>query len=144
MFKKEFVPAILDGTKTSTFRPIPKREIYKGMLLDMRVWSGLPYRSKQVRFAEAVLCDFCDYMIYPMAGIMSCEGLPGGLMDSSKLDEMARADGFGEARAFFDFFRRNYKGKIVIRMTRMKWHREINKLYVNNLDECSSEVNNNK
>ena len=53
--QRQFIPQILAGTKLHTIRPHRVREIRAGDVLDLRAWTGLPYRSKQRKIRE-VLC----------------------------------------------------------------------------------------
>jgi len=57
MFQKEFAPKILSGEKTTTIRPIPKLMPQVGDIQSNRVWSGKPYRSKQIVLNEVVLTE---------------------------------------------------------------------------------------
>ncbi len=55
MFQPQFEPMILSGRKLHTVRPPRKRPLRIGQGLSLRVWTGLPYRSKQREFARAIV-----------------------------------------------------------------------------------------
>ncbi len=59
MFKPGFVDAIRTGKKFRTIRPPRKREIRVGDILDLRIWRGRPYHSKQ----ETFLITICEAAI---------------------------------------------------------------------------------
>lgn len=55
LFKNQFEPLILAGVKRSTIRASRKDgkpRAREGETLSLRVWTGLPYRSKQREFAR--------------------------------------------------------------------------------------------
>ena len=52
MFKPRFAELIRSGAKRQTIRPTPKVLPEAGDIIDCRQWSGLPYRSKQIRLGE--------------------------------------------------------------------------------------------
>lgn len=53
MVKRRFVPMVLSGRKRHTVRPTPKRMPQAGDMIDLREWTGKPYRSKQRRLMLA-------------------------------------------------------------------------------------------
>ena len=55
MFKPEFAPAVAAGTKRCTIRPVPKRAINAGDILDARQWTGRPYNSPQRHLRDGVI-----------------------------------------------------------------------------------------
>lgn len=91
LFKNRFVERIAAGTKCQTIRPTRKREIKVGDMLDLRHWSGAPYRSPQIKICTAVCADVRPISI-------------DALLDEDELDQLARADGFDNSDAFLSFF----------------------------------------
>ncbi len=55
MFQSWAEPLILSGVKIHTIRLPRKRKIPPGAELSLRVWTGLPYRSKQREFLRTRL-----------------------------------------------------------------------------------------
>lgn len=64
-----FPGLILDGTKIHTIRANSKGFFKEGDRVGLRVWSGMPYRSKQVEFLQ------CTIGIEPVRIVYA----PGGL-----------------------------------------------------------------
>lgn len=54
VFQTRFAPMIRSGRKRQTIRPHRKRPIRAEDILDLRCWSGKPYRSKQQKLLETV------------------------------------------------------------------------------------------
>jgi hypothetical protein len=124
MFKPQFVPMILDGTKKSTFRPIGKRLFneYPMTKLDMRIWTGRPYVSPQQKFATALTYSIRRFGIIPAKGRILIPEKGRYVIDvvQAAIEDIAQMDGFKNAEQFFDFFRNNYKGE-TIEMNRIIW-----------------------
>ena len=57
LFKPQFAEMVRDWLKRQTVRPIPTRMPQPGDVLDARMWSGLPYRSKQEKLVEAEIVE---------------------------------------------------------------------------------------
>lgn len=57
MFKPQFAEPVRLGIKLQTIRPTPKRMPRVGDIIDCRMWSGKPYRSKQVRLCEGRITE---------------------------------------------------------------------------------------
>lgn len=53
LFQERFTDQIIHGTKVSTIRAGRKRAIQSGDTLDLRMWTGAPYRSPQLALVEA-------------------------------------------------------------------------------------------
>lgn len=115
MFQPRFAALAESGAKCQTLRPRRKRQIEVGDIVDLRTWTGLPYRSKQRQLREATVTRVYAANIklrrdtfYPE---LSCETLMvGGLLFNNEAAEagFARADGFKNRDEFFDFFATNY------------------------------------
>lgn len=107
MFKAQFEDQVASGTKRQTIRPARKRPLKIAAILSFRVWTGLPYRSKQREIARGTL-ESVEEIEIRQDGVTI--GLPGSdrigwRAGSSGLETFARADGFGsweEMRAWFD------------------------------------------
>lgn len=113
MCQRRFVPQIVAGTKLHTIRAQRRRQIYQGDQLDLREWTGRPYRSPQRKIA-VVPCVaapqievdarrrriflFTPSHYYPEGGYI--------------MDEIAFAqrDGFIYTDDFFQFFRDHHAG----------------------------------
>lgn len=115
LFQKEFVPKILDGTKTHTIRPERKRLVPPGEMLSLRHWAGTPYRSRQVSFMHTYLLGSQPIELHGggpsgrgqvryFTSFLS--GLPcGELNQPEDLDAFAVADGFSDWMAMRNWFR---------------------------------------
>ena len=64
MFSHEFADQVRHGEKIQTVRPTRRIERRIGDLLDQRIWSGLPYRSKQERIGWGVVDLVAPIIIY--------------------------------------------------------------------------------
>ena len=99
MFQSRFAPGVLDGSKTSTIRGNRKRKVREGDILDLRQWSGAPYRYKQIKLREEI-CTHVEEIELFFNGILYqpfCE-----VADEEKI---ARDDGFSsfaEMAAWFE------------------------------------------
>jgi hypothetical protein len=119
MCQRQFVPAILAGTKLHTIRAERVRSIKPGDILDLRAWTGLPYRSKQEKLIERV-CIGCTRIdvdsntreIYMMetGGSWYYRGGPREIDLAEEKLALAQRDGFASAHAFFEFFRFTHAG----------------------------------
>lgn len=104
-FKKQFAPAVEDGSKRQTIRQHRKdgKRIQPGDTL--KLYTGLRTRgarllrtSKAVRVRGVQLHTSSRQLI-----------LDGQLLDMSEKTEFARADGFASFSAMVDFFRDQYQ-----------------------------------
>lgn len=98
LFQNRFVEAIARGTKVSTIRLARKRAIQSGDWLDLRHWTGAPYRSPQ-EFIKEVTCasvhriELLDFR----KDVEICVWTPTGsrnLLDRDELDQFANHEGF--------------------------------------------------
>jgi hypothetical protein len=109
MFQPRFAALVESGAKLQTIRPWRVRMIDVGDVVDLRTWTGLPYRSKQRRLREAMVCEKRPIIIsvhearnFRMTNV--CLGYDSRGIGSVAVDALARADGFTDAEAFYDFF----------------------------------------
>lgn len=114
MFQPQFVAQIVAGEKVHTIRPRAKRySPIWGDILRLRQWSGLPYRSPQVQFGEA-LSSSSQGIIIHADGIEMCPGtlrvfFIGERNSLQRLDEFARKDGFKDWPEMREWFNARYK-----------------------------------
>lgn len=85
-----FKDSILNGTKLHTLRD-KKGNRETGDIVSLREWSGKPYASKQVTFAE------CEIEIVP-------EKLDRVAPSSFEVKNLARCDGFSDPEDFVCWF----------------------------------------
>lgn len=115
MCQHRFVPLIDAGTKLSTIRGERVREIRVGDVLDLRTWSGAPYRSKQVKIRE-VLVDRVRPIIITW-DVHSYVKLDGKYLSFLEIDDLAVRDGFEDDGEFFRFFRdthgKHFEGQLI-------------------------------
>lgn len=110
MFQSRFAALVESGAKCQTIRPRRKRVIEYGDVLDLRTWTGKPYRSKQrglregkqVR-VEGIIIHINSVEFAPGTLRATCwfKGQPGGL---DKLNWFARSDGFMDWAEMRDWF----------------------------------------
>lgn len=104
MFKPKFAPKVESGEKKQTVRPRPKRMPKIGQDISLREWTGKPYRSKQRELARSTVTAVASITIHENAIEID------GTLQTFKEDEaFAKADGFGSAREFFQWFRSNHE-----------------------------------
>ena len=114
MFKREFVECVGDGRKTTTIRPRPKRPQdmpSAGDVIDCRMWSGKPYRSKQELIGEWQIVDVRPVTVWH-GGILMGDPAPAGTMQPVKvqglplqaLNRMAVKDGFADWPSMLSWF----------------------------------------
>lgn len=106
MCQPRFVPLILDGRKTQTIRPIRKRPIWPGDILDLRQWAGLPYRSKQAKICEKVCSDYDPFCIFWGFRIV-INGSEIGVLENYNF--LARKDGFVDIKDMKEWFNKTHK-----------------------------------
>jgi hypothetical protein len=104
MISAQFVAKVRAGTKRQTVRPARKYPHKVGDVLDLREWSGRPYRSKQLAIIMARCTDYFSIRIfedgYRVDGITTHR--PQDLL------AMARADGFESWAEMADWFAARY------------------------------------
>jgi hypothetical protein len=123
MFRKQFVPMILDGTKTSTFRQDGKMNPGRGTILDMRYWTGLPYRSPQKKFAIAAAVSVQNYVLDTQEqNLTFFKDGEMRVINGIIMEDFARKDGFQTKEEFFDFFKNNYALRL-IKVRRIEWEK---------------------
>lgn len=96
MVKTRFVPMVLSGRKRHTVRPTPKRMPEAGDMIDLREWTGKPYRSKQRRVLLAPIeivrpIDITETSIAILSFPEPCE-------------DFAMADGFESFSEMLEWF----------------------------------------
>ena len=102
MFKPQFAPLVLNGSKRQTIRPMPVSLPKVGSIESWRQWSGLPYRSKQRELAKVRITAVEKIMITE-EGICVGNELPRVLKMTEEW-EMAKADGFNTLKDFVEWF----------------------------------------
>ena len=115
-FQPEFESKIRAGEKVGTIRPVPSLVPTIGDTIDCRMWSGLPYRSKQVKIAEFMIRG-----VYPVEiclGGMVYENREKALQrtydisirkDLRILNQVAKGDGFESWRELTSWFSGRYQ-----------------------------------
>jgi len=113
-FKSQFAKAIRDGEKTTTIRPPRRRPTRVGDILYL--YTGL--RTKKADRIGAYRCVKVEpCVIHPGRMDMRIGGLA---CTNRAIAEIARADGFASAKAFFEFFARTY-GQDTLEMELIAW-----------------------
>ena len=98
MFQSRFVSKVLDGSKVSTIRFRRKREVQVGDIIDLRTWSGVPYRSKQTKLRESQ-CVSVESILISTEIIVGLRYLHG-----SEIIELAQTEGFDDTTDMLRWF----------------------------------------
>lgn len=109
LFQPRFAPLIQSGAKRQTIRPMPKVMPEAGDIVDCRQWSGLPYRSKQIRLGEFEVEEVGTVFLAERAYELH---LHGRIFISLKGCDMARdfaqSDGFDSFDDMLEWFIENH------------------------------------
>lgn len=109
MFKPRFAELIRSGAKRQTIRPMPKRMPDVGDIIDCRQWSGLPYRSKQIRLGEYEVGEVGTVVIKDWSvSITFIDRRELMFIRSEKLLHFARSDGFKDWSDMHEWFTQNH------------------------------------
>lgn len=103
LFQSRFADLVASGQKPHTIRPERKRLIHVGDTLDLRVWSGLPYRSKQRKLRVAVCTSVQPVILHNCT--MWIAKAP--LLDADA-DRLAQRDGFANRGDMFLWFEKTH------------------------------------
>lgn len=102
MFQDRFSGKVSDGSKPHTIRKTARCK--PGDVLSLRRWTGKPYRSKQ----ETIRTETCLSVLPVHMAIERGFGFSvcvnGRGINARERDELARADGFANARAMERWF----------------------------------------
>lgn len=109
MFKPRFAELIRSGAKRQTIRPTPKRMPEFGDIIDCRQWSGLPYRSKQIRLGEFEVSGVGTVFLSERACEYHLDGrIFIGLKHAPMARDLAQADGFDSFDDMLQWFIENH------------------------------------
>lgn len=97
MFKQQFAGLVESWEKLQTVRPTPKRMPRVGDIADLRVWTGLPYRSKQRVLLEAPVVE-----VFPIC--FDGKVIKSNGVQIEDAEGFARADGFENLKAMAEWF----------------------------------------
>lgn len=99
MFQSRFADLVKSGAKRQTIRPERKRAIAVGDTLDLRAWSGLPYRTPQIRLVTAICTRIIPVRIYPLGISLDRRPLMG---EAAQM--FAQLDGFKDEADMLRWF----------------------------------------
>lgn len=105
MVQPRFEPAILARTKCSTIRRRRKRTPAKLDIIQLRAWTGTPYRSRQRIIGEAVVQDATPIRLTPHR-VHGVPKVPRRL--GSTANFIARRDGFKDYAEMWAWFKQTY------------------------------------
>lgn len=109
MFKPRFAELVRSGSKRQTIRPTPKRMPKAGDIVDCRQWSGLPYRSKQIRLGEFPVSEVGTVFLTERAFELHLNGrIFIGSKDTNMARDFAQADGFDWFGDMLEWFIENH------------------------------------
>lgn len=99
LFKTRFASAVRDGFKTQTVRATPKRLPAINDTIDLRAWSGLPYRSKQTHLG-------LGHIIQVLPIHLDAHGIEIGpdYLSPADAEKFAFDDGFPSEQAMLEWF----------------------------------------
>lgn len=99
MFQTRFSTMVRDGFKTQTVRATPKRVPARGDIIDLRTWSGAPYRSKQTQLGLGLIID-----VMPIH--LDAHGIEIGpdYLSPSAAEKFAFDDGFSSEQELLEWF----------------------------------------
>jgi hypothetical protein len=103
MCQSRFAPIIMAGTKLSTIRGKRKRKIEIRDVLDLRQWSGLPYRSKQLKLRLVTVARVRPITVDTTGHTLEVR-LDGRSIRGAALDLLVLRDGFPHFVHFAQFF----------------------------------------
>lgn len=101
LFQPRFADLVESGAKPHTIRPVRKRPIHVGDTLDLRAWSGLPYRSKQRKLRVAICTAVTSIEVDRLKGLVWRDR---ELLERGVADALARRDGFRDRGDMADWF----------------------------------------
>jgi hypothetical protein len=106
LFRPEFVPGIRSMEKRQTIRPLPARRPNVGDTADCRKWKGAPYRSGQQKIGEWPITK-----VEPIKVSEHGVWLGGkvGPIGPEAIVNLAKAEGFSSAYAFFEWLELTYR-----------------------------------
>lgn len=104
MFKPRFAPLVEAGTKPTTIRPPRKREVRVGDVLDLRTWTGAPYRSKQRKLREEVCVEAVGIALGAAPGLARIAGGAWPCMEWADVVALARGEGFPSVSEMWEWF----------------------------------------
>jgi len=99
LFQSKFEEMIQSGRKYHTIRPKRKIPLRPGQVLSLRVWTGLPYRSKQREIHTSSVKKVLPVVIDSERII-----LDGVLLNQTQAEELAWHDGFSTLSALLLWF----------------------------------------
>ncbi len=100
MFKPQFAPLVLNGSKRQTIRPMPKRIPSIGEKESWRKWMDKPYRSKQQELAQVQIVNVQSIKIVGYGMFI----LSGEDCTWNEAQDIARLDGFGSLHDMMTWF----------------------------------------
>ncbi len=111
LFKPEFRPKIIAGTKFITIRPCPRRaqdwpEV--GDYIDIREWSGRPYNSPQIKVGIAPLVGWCPVDIFE-DGAINLSSTNPAMIEPWSREDIAKHDGFDSQSDMMSFFLKQHR-----------------------------------
>lgn len=116
MFEHRFADDVRAGLKKCTIRKKGKRVTKVGYLMDARIWSGVPYRSKTIKLIESPIVKIQDFEINFIDEVK----LGGEVLYDSQIAQIAEADGFkgydqidNFIRFFFDRYGFPFYGQLI-------------------------------
>lgn len=117
-FQPEFAAPILDGTKSSTIRPIGLRQhAVRGE--GLQLYTGL--RTKSVRLLMRVPCDGSEAIVIHRGGARRVFATWGRDYESDDLGRLAASEGFASPREMIEWFDDRY-GLPTPAMMRIRWN----------------------
>lgn len=106
IFQDRFAQLVASGEKPHTIRPKRKRPIRVGDVLDLRQWTGKPYRSKQrkLRLATCIAVTPIELCFIRHRLLVWLRGKTPRHLTTAEIEALARRDGFADGAEMADWF----------------------------------------
>lgn len=103
------------NAKLHTIRVDQNKRWKKGNKIHFRIWTGKPYNSEPLLFAPVIECVSVQEIIikHETGNLWPCIYVDGNLLTLGNMGQLAINDGFNDLREFFDYFKDDFKGRII-------------------------------
>jgi hypothetical protein len=104
LFQNQFAAKVESGEKLQTVRARRKHPVKPGDWLSLRMWSGKPYRSRQMKLRLSV-CSKVEEVAIDEYGLLWLNAFP---CVDKVADAFARADGFDSYESMLEWFKQTH------------------------------------
>lgn len=112
--KHSFKEKIQKGTKIHTIRKDEKNRFKQGVMIDFKQWSGRPYHSNNLSFKERLpVMEVQTIEIYFIGRKINTIYVNDRYLMLNDIINIVKNDGFDSLEDFAEYFKTNFKGKII-------------------------------